>query len=132
MQVLATSLGVTPDDGTKILGKAFGWTGPAYWREKRDEDAPDPAQVQSVLAFLQTEVGLEPQEISDVVKKFPEVLGCSVGDCLQANLEVMSSKYFIKGDYVKSTVKRVPQVLGNIVDCGGDCVGECNRCWVRF
>ena len=24
------------------------------------------------------------------------------------------------------------QVLGYNVDCEGNCMGECNRCWVRF
>ena len=28
-------------------------------------------------------------------------------------------------------ILRVPQVLGNNLDCVGDCAGECNRCWAR-
>jgi len=33
---------------------------------------------------------------------------------------------------VAGAVKRRPEALGFNVDCLGDCIGECNRCWVRF
>jgi hypothetical protein len=26
----------------------------------------------------------------------------------------------------------IAQVLAYSVDCEGNCIGECNRCWVRF
>ena len=34
----------------------------------------------------------------------------------------------------RNYINRVPQVLGNNLDCaaqGLNCAGECNRCWAR-
>lgn len=43
------------------------------------------------------------------------------------------SSYFMKRNTKNfaNYVMRVPQVLGNNLDCVGDCAGECNRCWAR-
>jgi hypothetical protein len=37
-----------------------------------------------------------------------------------------------QGDVLLKAVLRNPPLLGYNVDCMGDCVGECNRCWARF
>lgn len=46
--------------------------------------------------------------------------------------EVLEGQWKMKGTVLKNCVKRKPVILGYNVDCQGDCIGECNRCWVRF
>jgi hypothetical protein len=40
--------------------------------------------------------------------------------------------YKLAGPTLAAVLERKPNVLGNSLDCAGDCVGECNRCWARF
>ena len=51
---------------------------------------------------------------------------------LQANIAKLEKEWKIKGPAVAGVLKRQPRVLGYSVDCLGDCIGECDRCWVRF
>ena len=51
---------------------------------------------------------------------------------LRPNAAHLAKSFHMPPDAVAATVARKPQVLGNKVDCAGDCVGECNRCWARF
>ena len=44
----------------------------------------------------------------------------------------LARTYRLEGPTLASVLERKPQVLGNTVDCAGDCIGECNRCWARF
>ena len=77
------------------------------------------------------DLGMSTEEVSKVISDFPEFLGCEE-DLLRKNVDYVQSTFFVKGKALVNTLKRKPQVLGNIVDCEGNCVGDCNRCWVRF
>lgn len=62
---------------------------------------------------------------------FPELLGCTQ-DALRANVAKLRSDWKLDGRVLAGAVARQPAVLGYTLDCGGDCAGECNRCWARF
>ena len=51
---------------------------------------------------------------------------------LRALQAFLARTYRLEGPTLASVLERKPQVLGNTLDCAGDCVGECNRCWARF
>ena len=51
---------------------------------------------------------------------------------LKANLALLEKQWRMTGAAAAGAVKRTPRILGNTVDCEGDCIGECDRCWVRF
>lgn len=46
-------------------------------------------QIDSVLEYLQNELDLKGEDLKKVVKKFPEVVNCSVERRLKANIEHM-------------------------------------------
>ena len=48
------------------------------------------------------------------------------------NVRVLEDKWRMSREVVTRTLLRKPEILGFNVDCYGDCVGECNRCWARF
>eukprot|EP00873_Tetraselmis_striata_P011066 jgi/Tetstr1/431330/TSEL_021021.t1 len=50
----------------------------------------------------------------------------------EANVTELEKTWKIKGPTLSATLKRRPEILGYNVDCLGNCLGECNRCWVRF
>ena len=54
-------------------------------------------------------------------------------ELLQSNVAHIEKSYFMKRNSrnFANYILRVPQVLGNNLDCVGDCAGECNRCWAR-
>lgn len=66
------------------------------------------------------------------VKSFPEVLGLDVESQMQANVEKLKKDWKMTDKVIPNVVKRQPQVLGYNVDCEGNCLGECNRCWIRL
>lgn len=66
------------------------------------------------------------------MKLFPEVLGCNVQQQLQGNVDKLQRDWKLQGSVLTNAVLRNPSLLGYNVDCEGNCVGECNRCWVRF
>jgi len=70
--------------------------------------------------------------MATVLTKFPEVLALDVASQLQKNVDTLQSQWFVRGLALKKLLRTQPQVLGYNVDCGGDCQGDCNRCWVRF
>lgn len=131
-----TGGGTSREEASGYLSRAFGWSGQSYWREAQVEIVPTEEQVNSVFDFLtdENDLGLEPLDLASLLKKFPQVLGCDVETCLRKNVKVMESTWGIKGLALKNTAKRNPSFLGFIVDCStdGGCIGECNRCWVRF
>lgn len=124
-------LGLEPEKAHVALGKAFGWSGQAFWRQERVEDAPDFDQIASALEFLAT-LGINSDaDVAAVIQKCPEVLGLDVA-LMQANVEKLKKAYFLKGTALAGAIKRKPRVLGSTVDCQGNCAGECTRCFAQF
>ena len=127
---------ISREEASGHLSRAFGWSGQSYWREKKVEVVPTEEHLRSVLDFLvgPNDLGLEPHDLALLFNKFPQVLGCDADECLRANMKIMEETWGIRGLALKNTVKRNPSFLGFIVDCAtdGGCIGECNRCWVRF
>ena len=90
-----------------------------------------PEQVESVLQFL-AGLGMGEEEVARVVRAFPEVVGCPVEPQLQACLRKLEKQWRMSGDVAARAILRKPNLLGYTIDCVGDCVGECQRCWARF
>ncbi|XP_010256365.1 PREDICTED: uncharacterized protein LOC104596778 [Nelumbo nucifera] len=114
-----------------ILGKAFGQVHSPYWGEEREKEVPKVDLVNDILDYLRT-LGLSDDDLCKLLKKFPEVLGCSVEDELRTNVRVLEEEWGIKGKSLRNLLLRNPRVLGYNVDCKGDCMAKCTRCWVRF
>ena len=87
--------------------------------------------VSEILSYLRS-LNLADDDLSKLLKKFPEVLGCSLEDELKNNVKVMENEWGIEGKTLKNLLMRNPRVLGYNVDCKGDCMAKCTRCWVRF
>ncbi len=66
------------------------------------------------------------------IKNFPEVFGLDVENQMRANVEKLKKDWKMTDKVIPNVVKRQPQVLGYNVDCEGNCMGECNRCWIRL
>ena len=88
------------------------------------------------IAYL-LEIGIEQADLAEkVLGKVPEVLGCDVETRLKVNVAHIQKTCFMKPNTknFRNYINRVPQVLGNNLDCaaqGLNCAGECNRCWAR-
>lgn len=67
-----------------------------------------------------------------MVSKFPEVMGCDIDERLKPNVELLEKNYFLKGAVRAKVILRKPRVIGNVIDCEGNCQGECSRCWAQF
>ncbi|CAL1409995.1 unnamed protein product [Linum trigynum] len=115
----------------KMLGKAFGHVPSPYWGEERKQEVPRFEVVHGILEYLRS-LGLSDDDILKVLKKFPEVMGCSLEDDLKKNVGILEKVWAIKGKSLKNLLLRNPKVLGYNVDCKGDCIAQCTRCWVRF
>ncbi|GIL78283.1 hypothetical protein Vretimale_7643 [Volvox reticuliferus] len=130
--VLASSLGLDADESSQLVARAFGWTTQAFWRQEKVEELPTPTQVENALEVLQVDLAMTSEEAARVVRLFPELLACDVEGRLRANIAQLGSLWRLKGPTLTKAVIRQPAVLGYSVDCSGDCIGECNRCWARF
>lgn len=119
------------EEETKILGKAFGHIHSPYWSEERKKEVPTYELVTEVLDYLRS-LSLSDDDLSKLLKKFPEVLGCSLEHELRTNVKVLETVWGIKGKSLRNLLLRNPKVLGYNVDCKGDCMAQCTRCWVRF
>lgn len=119
------------EEKDKILGKAFGFIHSPYWGEKRKEEIPKFETVNGTLDYLRS-LNLSDDDLSKLLKKFPEVLGCNLEEELKANTKILEEQWGIKGKSLKNLLLRNPKVLGYNVDCKGDCMAQCTRCWVRF
>ncbi|XP_022718238.1 uncharacterized protein LOC111276729 isoform X2 [Durio zibethinus] len=115
----------------KILGKAFGHVHSPYWGEERKKEVPKLEVVNEILDYLRS-LTLSDDDLHKLLKKFPEVLGCSVEHELRTNVQILEKDWGIKGKSLKNLLLRNPKVLGYNVDCKGDCMAQCTRCWVRF
>ena len=120
------------DESTSALREAFGWgkKSQKFWRESKVEEVPSVDLVEGRIQVL-LDLGMTTEDVSKVISDFPEFLGCEE-DLLRKNVDYVTKTFFVRNKALVNTLKRKPQVLGNIVDCEGNCVGACNRCWVRF
>ena len=56
---------------------------------------PDALTVEAAIKFLEEECALTAENIADVIERFPEVVGCSVEDQLQAAVDHLAKTSFI-------------------------------------
>ncbi|KAK2987934.1 hypothetical protein RJ640_003412 [Escallonia rubra] len=119
------------EEEDKILGKAFGLVHSPYWSEERDKEMPKFEVVNDILDYLRS-LNLSKDDLCKLLKKFPEVLGCNLEGELMTNVQVLEKQWGIKGKSLRNLLLRNPKVLGYNVDCKGDCMAQCTRCWVRF
>ncbi|CAA0394322.1 unnamed protein product [Arabidopsis thaliana] len=119
------------EEKDKILGKAFGHIHSPYWTEERVKENPKVETLNQILEFLRS-LGLSDEDLHKVMKKFPEVLGCSLEEEMKPNIGILENQWGITGKQLRNLLLRNPKVLGYNVDCKGDCVAQCTRCWVRF
>ncbi|KAJ1424907.1 Transcription termination factor, mitochondrial/chloroplastic [Sesbania bispinosa] len=119
------------EEKDKILGKAFGLVHSPYWGEERKKEVPKFETVNGTLDYLRS-LNLSDEDLSKLLKKFPEVLGCNLEEELKANIKILDEQWGIKGKSLRNLLLRNPKVLGYNVDCKGDCMAQCTRCWVRF
>lgn len=132
-------LDLAPDDAEAALRIAFGWTRSTYWRGCKNQEAPDPAAVGAALAVLTGgdaeagELGMAPADAAAVVELFPECLALDGdGTAARGVVKKLAADWKMKGPAAARAVGRTPRMLGFTLDCLGDCVGLCDRCWVRF
>lgn len=113
-----------------MLRKAFGLIHSPYWGEEKKKEVPRNEMVNEVLEYLKG-LGLSDDDLHKLLKKFPEVLGCDL-DEVKTNVTTLEREWGIKGKTLRNLLLRNPKVLGYNVDCKGDCMAQCTRCWVRF
>ncbi|KAL2520097.1 Mitochondrial transcription termination factor family protein [Forsythia ovata] len=128
-QALA-AFGFTNEAAEKTLGKAFGQIHSPYWGEERKKEVPRIEVVNEILNYLKG-LGLKDDDIGKFLKKFPEVLGCNLENELKSNVQILENQWGIKGKSLKNLLLRNPRALGYNVDCKGDCMAQCTRCWAR-
>lgn len=93
---------------------------------------PSVEQLDAVTEFLTTDAGLKESDVAPLASKFPQVFGCDVDTQLREALQVMTGEWKMTGPVLAAVLKRNPKTLGCNVDCGGTCIGQCDRCWVRY
>ncbi|KAL7128446.1 hypothetical protein ABFS83_14G317600 [Erythranthe nasuta] len=126
-----SSYGFAIEEEDKILGKAFGQIRSPYWGEDRKKEVPKFEVVNEILSYLK-DLGLDDDDLAKLLKKFPEVLGCSLENEVKVNVQILEKEWGIKGKTLRNLLLRNPKVLGFNIDCKGDCKAQCTRCWVRF
>ncbi|XP_038695754.1 uncharacterized protein LOC119992973 isoform X2 [Tripterygium wilfordii] len=119
------------EEEDKMLGKAFGHIHSPYWSEERKIEVPNFETVNGNLDYLRS-LSLSDDDLLKLLKKFPEVLGCSLEHELKTNVKTLEKEWGIEGKSLRKLLLRNPKVLGYNVDCKGDCMAKCTRCWVRF
>ncbi|CAN6459121.1 unnamed protein product [Victoria cruziana] len=124
------SIKLNVDEVDVILSKSFGWTDSPYWSEEKTKAIPNIDLVNNVLSYLR-KLGLSDDDVFKLLKKFPEVLGCEL-EGMKQNVETLERQWGISGKSLRSLLLRNPKVLGYYVDCKGDCIAKCTRCWARF
>ncbi|XP_030550813.2 uncharacterized protein LOC115755515 [Rhodamnia argentea] len=119
------------EEEDKILAKAFGQIHSPYWGEERKKEVPTYEALSETLDYLRS-LTLSDEDLCKLLKKFPEVLGCELEDEVKNNVKVLEKDWGIKGKSLRNLLHRNPKVLGYNIDCKGDCMAQCTRCWVRF
>ncbi|XP_039137817.1 uncharacterized protein LOC120275343 [Dioscorea cayenensis subsp. rotundata] len=128
---IISTFSFTTEEADRILKKAFGFVHSPYWGEERSQELPKVQSLNAVLDYLKT-LGLSDDDLHKIIKKFPEVLGCDFDKEVKNNVSMLESEWGIKGKPLRNLLLRNPKVLGYNVDCKGDCMAKCTRCWVRF
>ncbi|KAK4433640.1 hypothetical protein Salat_0526700 [Sesamum alatum] len=126
-----SAYGFSNEEEDKILGKAFGQIHSPYWGEERKKEVPKFEVVSEILNYLK-DLGLTDDDLGKLLKKFPEVLGCSLEHELKANVQILEKEWGIRGKTLRNLLLRNPRALGYNIDCKGDCMAQCTRCWARF
>ncbi|PKA64771.1 hypothetical protein AXF42_Ash016802 [Apostasia shenzhenica] len=126
-----SALDFTAEEADLMLKKAFGWVHSPYWGEERRRTLPEYDSMIEMLDYLKS-LSLSDDDLHKILKKFPEVLGCDLDGELKANIDTLEREWGIKGSSLRNLLLRNPKVLGYNVDCKGDCMAHCTRCWVRF
>lgn len=130
-RALLCEWGMSLDDADESLTCSFGWSGQhAYWRGKRHRAGVDEAELNHVASHLAATLGLTRAEIARVAASFPYVFGLST-DAIDCNLRRVTERYKMEGQDLVAAVMQRPEVLGVLVDCEGDCVGMCSRCFCQ-
>lgn len=122
---------ITEQEANQVLAKSYGWAPSPYWGEEKSKVMPDPVSVQKTLDFLRS-LGLSEADVPVFLKKFPEALGCLVEEEMEKNVKILEKDWGISDTTLRNLLLRNPKVLGYNVDCKGDCMAQCTRCWVRF
>ncbi|KAK9825675.1 hypothetical protein WJX81_001764 [Elliptochloris bilobata] len=125
------ALELSEEEAEKVLKRAFGWATQIWWRDSKVCEVPAQGQVEAVIQFLDS-VGVRGPDATKMIKRFPEMCACDVEEQLRENMAKLERDWKIKGPTAANVIKRQPQVLGYVIDCQGNCEGQCNRCWVRL
>lgn len=131
VEFLSQELSLEKTESSKIIGRAFGWVLRGYWGDEVVDVVPTKDKLADTLEFLRS-LGFESPEISNLIKMFPYALALDVEKRMKKNIEQMDRDWGISGAAVKRSILRKPEVLGYTLDCKGDCIAECDRCWARF
>ncbi|KAL6504924.1 hypothetical protein OROHE_023682 [Orobanche hederae] len=126
-----SAFGFADYEEDKILGKAFGQIHSPYWGEERKKEVPKFEVVNEIISYLK-DLGLTDDDLGKILKKFPEVVGCSIENELKENVWILEKEWGVKGKTLRNLIVRNPSVLGYNIDCKGDCLAQCTRCWARF
>lgn len=119
------------EEANKVLGKAFGQVHSPYWGEERKKVVPKLETIDEILDYLRS-LSLSDDDLAKLLKKFPEVLGCDLEVDIKGNVQILENEWGIKGKTLRNLLLRNPRVLGYNIDCKGDCMAQCTRCWARF
>ena len=131
-KALVMELGFDDDEADKVMQKGFGWGKQDYWRNEKVREIPDMDEIEKRIQFIES-LGVARDKIDVIVGKLPEILAMDIDGVMKPAVEHIEKNFFMKRGtpaFAKYVI-RVPQALGNTIDCEGTCVGDCNRCWVR-
>lgn len=118
----------------RAVMRAFGWGGSKYWRGAVVRETPAPDVVAERLCYLRDTLGFDDdQVIARMVAKFPELIRLPL-DRIQQNINHIRTTYPVlsREAALRDSLASQPAAFGFDVDCSGDCMSECSRCWVRF
>ena len=131
-KAVVMELGFDDDEADRVMQKGFGWAKQDYWRNEKVKEIPDMDEIEKRIQFIES-LGVARDKIDVIVSKFPEILAMDIDGVMKPAVEHVEKNFFMKRGttaFAKYVI-RVPQALGNTIDCEGTCVGDCNRCWVR-
>lgn len=125
-------LGVPTKSADKIITRAFGWGKQKYWRGTIVREMPSSEVVEERMTYLRS-LGISDDEVlAKMVAKFPELIRLDIERMNESIAQIESYPAYSKPDALRRCIINQPQALGFDVDCGGDCAGECQRCWIRL
>ena len=77
-------------------------------------------------------IGLDDEDLKSLIRQFPEFLAFDLATRLKPNVDYLQKNFFLKGPHRIKAILRKPKALGNVIDCKGDCQGQCTRCWCQY